>query len=106
MACHCGRLINSVEKSFTRDMGFTLEEFMRPLPAAIAPLKYQVQGRQISIQHPEGEIHIKLNQAADRIIGALTIPRMQVEFSFHGPGEDQRELFMLQFDRHFQRGGG
>jgi len=104
MARHCGWL--TMDESFTRDMGFTLGEFMRPLPAAVAPLKYQVHGRHISIQHPQGEIHIKLQQAADRKIGALAIPRMQVEFSFHGLGVDQRELFMRQFDRHFQRGGG
>ncbi len=98
--------MQSIAQHFTREMGFTLEEFLRPLPAAVSPLPYRVQGRHISIEHPSGEIHIKLQQTTGRRVGALTIPLTPVEFIFCGLNHDQRRLFMQRFDRHFQRGGG
>lgn len=72
-----------------------------PLPAVVAPLKYSIQGGHISTQHPAGEIHIELRQAMARRIGALVIPRMQVEFSFTDLDEDQRKSFMLPFRRSY-----
>ncbi|MEN8129184.1 MAG: hypothetical protein ABFS45_03095 [Pseudomonadota bacterium] len=98
--------MSSITEHFRREMGLTLEEFKRSLPAAITPLHYRIRGRSIRIEHPAGEIHIQLQPTTERRIAALAIPLTPVEFTFYGLNDAQRRLFMQQFNRHFQRGGG
>lgn len=96
----------SVAQHFTRQMGLTLEEFLRSLPAAVEPLEYRIQGRHILITHPQGHIEIQLHPTGERRIASLVIPITPVEFSFTGLNEAQRCHFMSRFDRYFHRGGG
>ena len=87
-------------------MGLSHKEFMRTLPAAIAPLNFQLDDQTISIDHPGGNVQIRLQEMPDRRIGAIQIPKTSVEFHFPGLDEDERNHFMHRFDLHFQRGGG
>ena len=87
-------------------MGLTHREFMRTLPAAIAPLDYQLDEEIISIVHPGGSVQICLQEMPDRRICAIQIPRTTVEFRFSGLSGNERAQFIHRFDLHFQRGGG
>jgi hypothetical protein len=87
-------------------MGLSHREFMRTLPAAIAPLKFQLDDKTISIDHPGGDVQIHLQEMPDRRIGAIKIPKTSVEFRFSGLSQDERAQFIHRFDLHFQRGGG
>lgn len=87
-------------------MGLTLNEFLRSLPAAVSPLTYQVEGRVITIDHPEGAVVISLGETRERRIASLRLPATPVEFQFDGLGEEARERFMGRFDQYFHRGGG
>ena len=89
-----------------RDMGLTLNDFIRSLPSAVAPLTYRVEGRVFSITHPNGSITIALGETGERRIASLSLPVTPVEFEFVGLDEAARSQFMLRFDQYFQRGGG
>ena len=91
---------------FSREMGFTLEELMHPLPAAVAPHPFRLEGRCIYIEHPAGEVRITLQQSTERRIASMVIPCTVVEFGFYGLDAEQRRQFMQRFDLYTQRGGG
>ena len=99
-------MTKQIPENFTREMGLSRREFMRTLPAAIAPLNFQPDEKTISIDHPGGNVQIRLQEMPDRRIGAIQIPKTSVEFRFFGLNEDERSYFMHRFDLHFQRGGG
>ncbi|WP_428609712.1 hypothetical protein [Sedimenticola sp.] len=96
----------SMPARFCRDMGLTLNDFLRSLPAAIEPLTFQVEGRVFTISHPLGSIRIALGETGERRIASLRLPVTPVEFVFSGLDEAARDRFMQRFDRYFHRGGG
>jgi len=91
---------------FSRQMGMTRREFMRTLPAAVAPLPSHGHPEGVTIEHPAGEIRIGLQEGPERRIAALSLPVLLVNFQFSGLDEDQRASFMERFDLSFHRGGG
>lgn len=95
-----------IPEHFTREMGLSDREFMRTLPAAIAPLNFRLADKTISIDHPGGNVRIRLQEMPDRRIAAIRIPKTSVEFRFSGLSDVERLQFMHRFDLHFQRGGG
>ncbi len=96
----------SVPEQFTREMGITFSEFLRTLPAAVAPLVYRVEDRTVTLEHPGGLIEIRLHATGERRLGAIRLPVTPVEFRFSGISQRQREQFLARFDLHYQRGGG
>lgn len=89
-----------------RDMGLTLNDFIRSLPAAVAPQAYRQAGRTFTVEHPAGSVVITLGETGERRIASLSLPVTPVEFQFNGLDEAARGRFMERFDRYFQRGGG
>lgn len=87
-------------------MGLTVAEFLRTLPAAVAPLEQVVSGGRISIVHPAGEIRITLTPAPPRRLGMLSIPVTLVDFDLGELDVAERRRFLRRFDACFQRGGG
>lgn len=87
-------------------MGLTFKEFLRTLPAAVAPLSFEVKGRSVIIGHPAGRIEIGLGDTMERRIASIRLPVTRIEFSFAGLNADDRQLFMERFDLYFHRGGG
>ena len=90
---------------FTREMGVTREEFLRTLPAAVAPLPWELDGDRVLIHHPAGSIRITLFPRPPRRIAALRLPVLGVTFQFTVPSAARR-AFMTRFDLAFHRGGG
>lgn len=99
-------MYKTVPARLRRDMGLTLDDFLRSLPAAVAPLTYRVEGRVFTIAHPAGAVVIALGETGERRIASLSLPVTPVEFQFNGLDEAARGRFMERFDRYFQRGGG
>ena len=95
-----------VAESLSREMGLTHREFMRTLPAAIAPLQFRLEQGMVTISHPAGRIEIHLQPASERRLGAFRLPVIPMRFHFHGLDQNQRREFLERFDLHFQRGGG
>lgn len=100
------RLSGPVAEFLSREMGLTHKEFMRTLPAAVAPLQYRLQQDAVTISHPAGSIEIRLQPALERRLGAFRLPVIPMQFHFRGLDEHQRREFLDRFDLHFQRGGG
>ncbi|MCB1761247.1 MAG: hypothetical protein KDI68_15860 [Gammaproteobacteria bacterium] len=99
-------MTEAVPEKFSRDMGLTEREFLRTLPAAVAPLAYRIEGRVVTVDHPQGEIIFRLHQSRERRIASLSLPVTRVDFSFAGLDEAIRARFLERFDLCFHRGGG
>ena len=97
---------DNVPEQFSREMGLTLTEFQRTLPAAINPLACHLEERQFSIYHPQGTVLIKLHETGERKIASMRLPVTRVDFQFIGLDADERKSFMGRFDLYFHRGGG
>lgn len=114
----CGRKLRVVKKShafsrdvperFERDMGYNLSEFHRILPAAIGNHQYRIDSKQITISHPQNnqQLLLTVTPLPDRVLGAIRIERIDVQFQFLNMDADARSIFMQRFDRRYQRGGG
>ncbi len=94
------------EEEFAREMGLTFAEFMRTLPAAIAPRDFVLDGRKITILNGSGQVQIKLGETTTRRIASMSLPSTPVAFSFSGMDAEERRKFMEKFDMYFHRGGG
>ena len=91
---------------FIREMGLTLQDYLRTIPGALGELEYQIVGRETTVRHANGEIRILLHPTRERKIASLAIPLTPVEFTFSGLDADERKRVLERFDRYFQRGGG
>jgi hypothetical protein len=91
---------------FRKEMGITRREFLRSLATALPAQPYRVERDKISIDAPEQQIVIRLNDRHQRCIGSLQLPRMVVDFSFYGYTKAEAESFMRHIEIHFRRGGG
>ena len=80
---------------FSREMGYTHEEFRRLLPAAAAPYQVNLTGTRALVEDGERKLVITLHPQTERRIASLTIPATRVDFAFLGFS-----------DLFYQRGGG
>jgi len=97
-----------VPERFERDMGYNESEFHRILPAAIGDYQHLVDGKQITVSHPDNsqQLLLTVTPLPDRVLGAFRIERIDVQFQFLNMDANARSAFMQHFDRRYQRGGG
>ena len=91
---------------FEREMGLTHREFFRTLPAAVGEQAYVVDGSTITVTLNTGRLVITLAPESVRRIASARIPKTDVHFSFENVPADEKQSFLLYFDKRFQRGGG
>ena len=90
-----------------REMSISHAEFLRSLGPAVAPATFRVEpGMLIHVDGAPGAVTIRLSAERERRIGALRLPVVDMEMTLAGFEAGERERFLLQFDRAFQRGGG
>lgn len=53
-----------------------------------------------------GVVEVRLGPETTRRLGMMSIPRTRVVLTFTGLSGGERDDFIRQFDRRFQRGGG
>jgi hypothetical protein len=92
--------------AFTREMGLTREEFFKSLPQAIAHREFTVTNGVVRIEFENRAVTIELGQERMRSIALLTLPYMEVRFTFLDFSVQERERFMERFNLYFRRGGG
>jgi len=92
--------------TFTREMGFKESEFLRIFPVAINGASHQVQGNRIVVQLNPGELVVEIGAQQYRKIASISLPYLQVSFSFEGVKQEDVEAFLKYFDLRYQRGGG
>lgn len=91
-----------------REMGYSIDEFCRVLPAAMRDWAVDGSGLCWRVCRADGEpvAVLGLTERAPRVMGALRIPVLAVRIDF-GPHDPLlRAEFMRRFERGFHRGGG
>ena len=96
-----------VKSTVVKDMGFSREEFLRALPAALRGTAYRIDGATVEIGDAGRGLTIHLRDLPPRrLSGLIQLPRLEVTLTFRGHGPEERRSFLAGFDRAYQRGGG
>lgn len=95
---------------FTRTMGCSAAELLGWLPRALPGAQLTVEpgagGGRCRAAYEGGELLIEWHVVAPRRIALLSIPQMEVRFSYSGLPPQRRLEIQTAFDRATQRGGG
>jgi len=89
-----------------REMGCSRADLLAWLPGAVRGAAFEVEGDLIRVACAGGEVRIRIVQAAERRLGELALPVLQVSISFDGIDAHAREEFLEYFDLFTRRGGG
>lgn len=93
-----------------KEMGITLQDFLRLLPAATGstPEQWEQDPSGVIIRQADAGRYVKVQHAAERVrrIASLSLPVLSVTLSLSGFNADDAKRFLQRFDRHYQRGGG
>ena len=84
----------------------TTSDLFRLLPKIAPPECFQIAQTTILIHKNEQSLLIKYHEKDSQKIGALKLPRLQLEFRFSGYTEIEANNFMKKFDTVYRRGGG
>ena len=95
-----------MNNSFSREMGFTREEFFRLLPNALNERPQQLDDAGVSVEVNSGSVRIDVGEQQFRHIASISMPYVKVDFEFNNVSEADRVEFMRYFDLRYQRGGG
>jgi len=87
-------------------MGITHRDFFRLLPFAIGTDQFSTSDTGISLIDGGRSVEIELGPEENRQIALLAIPTTAVKLTLEGFSDSEAEIFMINFDRAYQRGGG
>ncbi len=93
-------------------MGFTHEELLRSLPAAVKPFRVEKQSALVYWLCPTQprnagqRIVLTLKPQTTRTLAAITLPVTAVTLQFFGFSQARREDFMRRYKSHLHKGGG
>lgn len=92
--------------TFSKEMGFTVDEFERTLPAALNHQPYERTSNGFLAQIESGTMELVVSAQKFRKIASFSLPYLSVDFIFDGLSDSQIKDTMRFFDLRFQRGGG
>lgn len=98
----------AARRTFKKDMSLTPAEFTRALPKAVQGVVTQSEEAGHSFRVDNGE-HVAVfhcTPLANRKIGSLSLPRLDVEIDLRGFGDTEASQFIDRFDVAFLRMGG
>ncbi len=95
-----------MDNKFSREMGYTREEFFRLLPSAINDRPHTQDAVGITVDAAPGTVRIDVGEEQVRKIASFSLPYVKVDFAFENFHPDEQALFMRYFDLRYQRGGG
>lgn len=87
-------------------MGFSRDEFDRILPSALDFRPFAVEGNVVTVRIDSGTMKMVLSEQKARKIASLSLPYLDIGFSFEHLPETQVEEIMRFFELRYQRGGG
>lgn len=90
----------------TKDMALSHGDFFRTLPVLLDGETYEIDGNNVRVARGRRQIEIRLSPETQRQMGALRMPRTQVELRFHDCSAQEVETFLANFDLRYRRGGG
>ncbi|MDH4335614.1 MAG: hypothetical protein OEW24_10265 [Chloroflexota bacterium] len=89
-----------------QEMSISREEFLRVLPAAVAPDRFSIDGGEVRRQGEDRSWRMVLRALADRRLGQLRLPRLQVQIYLSGYSRADSDSFLGRFELYFRRAGG
>jgi len=92
--------------TFSREMGFTREEFFRLLPNALNDRPHSIDEAGVTVDASPGSVRIDVGAQQFRHIASISMPYVKVDFEFKNFSDTEREEFLRFFDLRYQRGGG
>ena len=88
-------------------MGFSHGEFLRGLPAAVAPFCVEKESDAVyRLFHDARRIKVTLQPEARRALGAIALPVTSVKLEFYGFNRAGFDGFLRRYRRHMHKGGG
>lgn len=93
-------------------MGFTHNELLHVLPAAVAPFRIEKQSELVYQLHNEDTrrgapwVVLTLAPQTSRTLAAITLPVTTVTLEFFGFNQTLFEQFMHRYKRYLHKGGG
>lgn len=96
----------AAEVVLEREMGCTLDDLLRWLPAASGHAPQRQDGDELVLGVAGGEVRLHAAARPPRRIALVELPVLAVRFRFVGLDEAAREAFLARFDLHTRRGGG
>jgi hypothetical protein len=95
------------DEAFVRDMGCTVREWLGWLPDAVGDRRWTLAPGEAKVElATDAELHLHWRELPPRVIALMRMPRLEVQFRFHGGTAEERYAFMKRFDLYMQRGGG
>ncbi len=95
------------EYRFSREMGYTHQEFLRTLETFMGDAPYTVAELEIEIPGNGRSVRMMLANQQERKIGpTMKLTFTPVEFVFVGYPEADRKSFLERFELIFRKGGG
>ncbi|GAA0407216.1 hypothetical protein GCM10009133_14790 [Cocleimonas flava] len=95
------------------EMAFSVPEFTKTLRGQFITeednfLCNDVSATQWTINTKDGllDVSIDIEQAPPRVIAMLSLPVLNVGFSFRETSEEQQAKFLKRFFKYFHKGGG
>ncbi len=96
-----------VAMAFEREYGCAEADWLRDLPAAVAPQALVLEPPSSArVALGSGQLHLQWSKLPPRRMALLNMPRLQVGFRFEAVDALLRQHFMKRFDLVLQRGGG
>ncbi len=96
-----------VALAFEREYGCTEAEWLRSLPAAVAPQALVLEPPSAAhVALGPGRLHLQWSKLPPQRLALLVMPRLNVRFRFEAVQAPLRQHFMNRFDLVLQRGGG
>ena len=93
-----------MQNSIEVEMSISLKDFYRLLPKALKKFDYQIKNNIINIDNGKIEIHPGVETS--RSIASLKLPTLHARFIFVDINEGTKNLFMENFRKVYQKGGG
>ena len=87
-------------------MSISEADFFRILPRALAPNVYSTTQNVICVVLKHGSVEITLSLQPDHKFAMLVLPVLAADIRFKGVPETDQNVFITQFDKSYQRGGG
>jgi hypothetical protein len=99
-------MLSFYPEQFERDMGCTVADWLRWLPAALGEHPCNMSDGAARVQLADGALQLNWRVEAPLRIALVRMPRLHVAFIFTGLDDVARHSFMTRFDLYLQRGGG
>lgn len=92
--------------TFSKDMQLTRPEFEKRLSKDVAGFQWRMTHDGAEGVQGDHRVVIQLTELPPRKIAMIVLPRCQVDFTFEGMKDADKQTFIHQFDQVFQKGGG